>query len=92
MEKKQFAKMMKSFKKQLHVLDIMSTIELAGLIILCSIVAFTYKNPPPETYQLSSGKIVTCYEVYSARCGYTLFDCSDGERYECQTNMVRKGD
>lgn len=43
-------------------------------------------------YKLSSGDHVCCKYDTKGDCGYTLDKCKDGNRYECQENVIVIGD
>ena len=43
---------------------------------------------PRTDYQLQSGAIVTCRWAEETQCGVTLTDCTDGQKYTCQTGVI----
>jgi hypothetical protein len=38
-------------------------------------------------YRLASGTIVECAGMGTAYCGMYLYDCKNGQRYDCQVNV-----
>lgn len=43
----------------------------------------------PEIYQLQTGEIIECKDVLPEACGLYLGECSNGNEYECQTNVTK---
>lgn len=44
---------------------------------------------PRQQYELETGEVVSCRWSEETGCGLNLWDCEDGQRYNCQTNVQR---
>lgn len=60
-----------------------------AVTLILALVNCSELKKPRERIVLPNGVEVTCY-VQERYCGASFYECSDGFKYECQTNFKIK--
>jgi len=62
---------------------------LIGMFLLTSCVEDKYPESSYKNFKLENGRIVRCIDnVARKNCGMTFYNCKDGNKYYCQTNVT----
>jgi hypothetical protein len=72
-----------------HTIIALALVVCASWLTGCS-EADQDKYWPRQQYELFDGKVVECRWADQTPCGVKLYDCTDGQKYTCQTGVTER--